>query len=115
MAAFLASFPPAQRSKLGFCVDTCHVFSAGTSLANAGALLDRLHATFPITLIHLNNSAVPLGGRKDSHEGLFYGHIPRAHLKGVVKWARLQGVPCILETTRQEHADEAEWAVGAAD
>lgn len=63
-----------HKEKLGVCLDTCHVYSAGYDIVNDldGVLeefdaiigLDRLKA------IHLNDSKMPFASNKDRHEKL---------------------------------------------
>lgn len=108
-------------SKMGICLDTCHVWDAGYDIVNDldGVLaefdrvigLDRLYA------IHLNDSKNACGARKDRHEKLGQGMIGAEALKRVVQHPLLQGKPFILETPnedegyRQEIAEVREWMV----
>lgn len=90
------------KSKIGVCLDTCHIFDGGYDIVNNldGVLkefdsiigLDRLKA------IHLNDSKNPLGSHKDRHETIGNGNIGLCTLLNVVNHPRLQGLPFILET-----------------
>ncbi|MGQ0639183.1 MAG: TIM barrel protein [Gemmatimonadaceae bacterium] len=58
--------------RIGICVDTCHVFAAGYDLvSDYDGVLARLEDTVGLHrlgLIHLNDSKMPLGSRRDRHE-----------------------------------------------
>lgn len=91
--------------KLGVCLDTCHVYSAGYDIVNhldevleefdkiIG--LNRLHA------IHLNDSMTEFNSHKDRHEKLGQGSLG---LEGLVRFANhpaLRGIPMCLETPNE--------------
>jgi deoxyribonuclease-4 len=78
---------------VGFCLDTCHAFSAGEDLAG---IVDRIKAiTGRIDLIHCNNSRDEFGSGRDRHAPLESGQIEPAQLAGVIKTA---GATAICET-----------------
>jgi deoxyribonuclease IV len=78
---------------VGFCLDTCHAFSAGIELADA---VDRIKAiTGRIDLVHCNNSRDEFGSGRDRHANITAGTIDPALLLGVVRAA---GAPAICET-----------------
>ena len=52
--------------------------------------------------IHLNDSKTELGSRKDRHESLGKGEIPKKAFKLIMQDKRLAGVPKILETPDPE-------------
>ncbi len=101
-------------SKMGICLDTCHVWDAGYDIVNDldGVLaefdrvigLDRLYA------IHLNDSKNACGARKDRHEKLGQGMIGAEALKRVVQHPLLQGKPFILETPNEDEGYRQEIA-----
>lgn len=73
-------FSRIDKTKIGFCLDTQHIFGAGThnlqSIESIRQLLDYLTSvTGGIDLIHMNDSKVQFGSRKDSHERLGLGYI----------------------------------------
>jgi DNA polymerase beta len=95
--------------RLGVCLDTQHMFSAGIDIRGEGGL-DTIIKYFAenmniglIRLIHLNDSAVKLGARRDMHAGLGEGHLfggpdGIAILRNIVLNARKFRIPIILET-----------------
>jgi deoxyribonuclease-4 len=83
----------ANGSDVGFCLDTCHAYSAGQDLAG---IVDRIKAiTGRIDLVHCNNSRDEFGSSRDRHAGLELGTIDPALLVSVVRAA---GAPVICET-----------------
>jgi deoxyribonuclease IV len=83
----------AADGNVGFCLDTCHAYSAGEDLAG---IVDRVKAiTGRIDLVHCNNSRDEFGSSRDRHAGLESGTIDSALLVSVVRAA---GAPIICET-----------------
>src|SRR5712671_5605845 len=79
--------------EVGFCLDTCHAYSAGEELET---VVDRLTAiTGRIDLVHCNNSRDEFGSGRDRHAGLESGTIDPALIVDVVRAA---GAPVICET-----------------
>ena len=78
---------------VGFCLDTCHAYSAGEDLAG---IVDRIKAiTGRIDLVHCNNSRDEFASSRDRHANLQSGTIDPAQLIEVVRAA---GAPVICET-----------------
>jgi deoxyribonuclease IV len=78
---------------VGFCLDTCHAYSAGEDLAG---IVDRIKAiTGRIDLVHCNNSRDEFASSRDRHADLQKGTIDAALLVSVVQAA---GSPAICET-----------------
>jgi deoxyribonuclease-4 len=78
---------------VGFCLDTCHAFSAGEDLAT---VVDRVKAvTGRIDLVHCNNSRDDFNSGRDRHAGLSTGTIEPESLVSVVQAA---GSDVICET-----------------
>jgi len=78
---------------VGFCLDTCHAYSAGEDLAG---IVDRIKAiTGRVDLVHCNNSRDEFGSSRDRHANLESGTIDPAQLIEVVRAA---GAPVICET-----------------
>ena len=81
--------------KMGVCLDTCHVYSAGYDIAGDldGVLgrFDRLVGLERLRALHLNDSMTPLGSRRDRHEKLGRGSL------GFGVFARLAAHPALAE------------------
>lgn len=88
--------------KVGVCLDTCHVFSAGYDIVNhLEEVLDELDENIGLSYlraIHLNDSMMPFDSRKDRHATIGDGEIGLEALMKVITNPRLAGVPFYLET-----------------
>lgn len=96
--------------RIGFCLDTAHVFAAGYDLRDAAGL-ERTLASFDavlglknLNLIHLNDSLKPLGSRVDRHAGIGQGHIGAAAFACIMRHSRLAAIPKILETPKEDES-----------
>jgi deoxyribonuclease IV len=78
---------------VGFCLDTCHAYSAGLDLADVTGKVTAI--TGRIDLVHCNNSRDDFGSGRDRHAGLTTGTIDPEAILGVVRAA---GAPAICET-----------------
>jgi len=94
----------ADRSRLGICLDTAHLWGAGYALDDPDAIDDLLAgadaALGPggLAMIHLNDSRVRRGSRVDRHEHIGGGVIGISGLRHLVQHPRLARLPVILET-----------------
>ena len=104
MAALLARIPARLQSRLGVCLDTAHVFAAGYDLVHDyDGVWDRFADVIGfdrLGVIHLNDSAIPLGGKKDRHALIGEGHLGDAPFRRIMTDPRLRSVPKILETPK---------------
>lgn len=91
--------------KLGVCLDTCHVFSAGYDIVNDldGVLkeFDRIIGLKRLKAIHLNDSLTPFGAKKDRHEKIGKGQIGRDAIVRIINHPRLRDLPFYLETPNE--------------
>jgi len=99
-------------SRLGICLDTCHLFAAGYDVSTeAGmmAVLDESIRRFGLRRIrcfHLNDSVGPLGCRKDRHAELGRGAMGLGGFRALVNDARFRHTPAVLETPRPDRTRE---------
>ena len=93
------------KEKLGVCLDTCHVFSAGYDIVNDldGVLeeFDRIIGIERLKAIHLNDSLTPFGAKKDRHEKIGKGQIGRDAIVRIINHPRLRDLPFYLETPNE--------------
>lgn len=96
------------KSKVGVCLDTCHVWDAGYDISGDldGVLseFDKIIGLDRLKAIHLNDSKNPLGAKKDRHETIGNGLIGLDALCRVINHPALCELPFILETP-QENLD----------
>ena len=108
LSAIIARIPEPHRSRVGVCVDTCHVYSAGYDLVND---YDGVWARFAdalgadrLRVMHLNDSKVPFGSRKDRHELIGEGTLGEAPFRRIMTDERLSHVPKVIETPKGDDA-----------
>jgi deoxyribonuclease-4 len=104
MAALLARIPADLQSRLGVCLDTAHIFAAGYDLVHdydgVWQRFDDLIGYDRLGVLHLNDSAIPLGGKKDRHALIGEGQIGDEPFRRIMTDPKLRGVPKILETPK---------------
>ncbi len=94
--------------RVGICLDTCHLFGAGYDLRSREAYektieeFDKIVGLGRLKAMHLNDSKIELGSRKDRHEQLGEGLLGLATFANLMGDSRLDGLPFILETPDPE-------------
>ena len=93
-----------NKSRIGVCLDTCHTYAAGYDTQN----LEEYETTFKnfeeivglnyLTGIHLNDSKVACGSRKDRHESIGKGYLGIPFFERFMNDPRFNNMPIILET-----------------
>ncbi len=97
-----------DKSRVGFCIDTCHSFAAGYDLRTAAdveayfRLIDGAVGMHYLRGMHLNDAMKPLGSRVDRHAPLGDGTIGWECFKAIIQSPLTDGVPLILETPDEE-------------
>jgi deoxyribonuclease IV len=93
-------------ARAAVCVDTCHLFAAGYSLAARKDYLatfrqfDKLIGVERIVAFHLNDSKKPLGSRVDRHEHIGKGLIGVEAFAHLLNDKRFRDVPMYLEVPK---------------
>jgi deoxyribonuclease IV len=93
-------------TRIGICLDTCHVFAAGydfTDRKKLNSMLKEFNDTIGLDrlrLIHINDSKRECGSRVDRHEHIGKGCIGTAGFRLLLNSTRLQRIPFILETPK---------------
>lgn len=99
-----------DKSRVGYCIDTCHSFAAGYDLTSAEscakvfAELDSIVSLKYLRGIHLNDALKPLGSRVDRHAPLGQGTIGLECFKFIATSPIFGNIPIVLETP-----DESLW------
>jgi len=91
---------------VGFVLDTCHAWAGGEPFDE---LVERvLDATGRIDLVHANDSKDPFDSRRDRHQNLGAGEIPKEDLAAVILAA---AAPVVVETPggAAEQGADIEW------
>lgn len=94
-----------HKSRIGVCLDTCHLFAAGYKLQSARdaketfAEFDRRIGFKYLCGMHLNDSRAGFGSRLDRHANLGQGAIGMAAFRFIMADERFDNIPLILETS----------------
>lgn len=101
--------------KLGVCLDTCHVYSAGydivTRLDEVLEQFDSVLGLERLRAIHLNDSMTPFSSFKDRHETIGKGSLGEQAFIDIINHPALRELPFFLETPRDDagHGEEIAW------
>ena len=108
LAALIECVPPAHRQRVGVCVDTCHVYSAGYDLVNdydgVWARFDDVVGRERLRAMHLNDSKTPFGSRRDRHELIAEGSLGERPFRRIMCDERLTNIPKLIETPKLDDA-----------
>jgi deoxyribonuclease-4 len=105
----LVNVPKSLRSRTGYGLDTCHLFSSGYDLTASRekftGILDEFEQTIgePPSFFHLNDSAGELGSNKDRHVLIGDGLIGKQPFEWLMKDRRSEGIPLVLETPQHNY------------
>ncbi len=93
-----------DKSRVGVCIDTCHMFVAGYDIRTKEAY-DKTWNSFGEIIgfeylmgMHINDSKPPLGSKKDRHHSLGEGEIGLDAFRFIMNDERMDDIPLILET-----------------
>ena len=108
LAAIIEHIDASCRSRVGICVDTCHVYSAGYDLVQdyegVFARLDDAMGLDRLKVMHLNDSKTPFASRRDRHELIAEGSLGEGPFRRIMNDPRLSSVPKVIETPKLEDA-----------
>jgi deoxyribonuclease IV len=109
VGAILGGVPQRLRPRIGYGLDTCHLFSSGHDISKSEQELRRILDEFEAAagcrpaFFHLNDSEGALGSNKDRHVLVGEGRIGREAFGWLLGDKRTQDVPLILETPQQNY------------
>lgn len=93
-----------DKSRVGVCLDTCHVFAAGYDLRTPETFADVMQDFDDVVglkylkALHVNDSKAPFGSHRDLHARIGTGYLGLRAFHNLVNDERLHGLPMILET-----------------
>lgn len=132
LAEIYHTFGDKYKKRVKFCLDTCHIFVAGTLQFKSREEVDEFMNRFDkliglekLEVIHFNDSKTPFDGHNDHHHDLGKGYIAsneyistvkkyqkmgeaekirgsEAGLRHIVRWANKYAIPLILETPLED-------------
>ena len=100
-----------DKSRVGVCIDTCHMFTAGYDIRTREAYdatwkaFDDIIGYEYLKGMHINDSKPDLGSRVDRHESIGKGKIGLDAFRFIMNDPHMDDIPLILETI-----DESIWA-----
>ena len=98
--------------KIGFCLDTCHLFASGVWNGSNGeewAAKARSIGYFDaLTAVHANDSVYASGLKRDRHAAVGQGEIGEAGFRWLLSVPEIRAVPLVLETPETANASHAE-------
>lgn len=98
----------AADERINVCIDTAHMFAAGYDIKTEAGLektleeIENLVGMKRIKCIHLNDSKIPLGGKKDRHEDIGLGEIGNDAMQRFTTHKKLRSIPLVLETPSEK-------------
>ncbi len=96
-------------SRIGVCLDTCHLFAAGYDLRTRGGYTKTMKACDAtvglknVRVWHVNDSQGELGSHRDRHAHLGQGMIGTDAFGFLMRDRRFRTVPKILETPKEDN------------
>jgi deoxyribonuclease-4 len=104
LAEMIERVAPEHRARVGICLDTCHVYSAGYDLVGdyegvVANLADSVGLE-RLKLFHLNDSQCPFGSRRDRHAEIGEGSLGDGPFRRIMTDERFAAVPKVLETPK---------------
>jgi len=97
-----------DKTRIGVCLDTCHTFAAGYDI-RTGETYEKTMRSFDEIVglgylkgMHLNDSMVELGSKKDRHHSLGKGLLGWETFRMIMQDPRLENMPLVLETIDEE-------------
>lgn len=90
-----------DKSKIGVCIDTCHLNDAGYDISDSDKFLnlfDEIIGLSYLKVCHLNDSLNKISSHKDRHANIGLGTIGFDTLRNFAFNPKLKDVPKILET-----------------
>lgn len=99
-----------DKKRIGVCLDTCHMFAAGYDIRTKEAYdktMDEFENVVGFSYlkgVHLNDSMVSLGSKKDRHESIGKGQLGAEFFELFMNDERFDDIPIVLETI-----DETIW------
>jgi deoxyribonuclease-4 len=98
--------------RVGYCLDTCHLFASGFDISSASGLAqtvacaDETLGLEHVGVIHTNDSKGARGSRLDRHANIGQGHIGEEGFGRILRHPKLREKPFILETPVDEEGDD---------
>ena len=104
LAWIIEWLPAPLRKRVGVCVDSQHIFAAGYDIVSdydgVWKHFDDTIGLARLGMMHLNDSKVPFGCRRDRHQLIGLGAIGEEPFRRIMTDERLMGVAKVIETPK---------------
>lgn len=96
-----------EKSRIGICLDTCHLFSAGFDIRTEESIRETFNRWFSLIdssyliLFHTNDSKGSLGSHLDRHTHIGEGKIGEEGFKSLLSFDLFRSRPLIIETPKE--------------
>lgn len=97
-----------DKSRIGVCMDTCHIFAAGYNIRDSASyndtmkLFDETVGLGYLRAMHLNDAKSSFASRVDRHESIGKGNLGLEPFRLIMQDCRFGDIPYILETIDEE-------------
>jgi deoxyribonuclease-4 len=106
LAALIDRVPEPHRSRMGVCLDTCHLYSAGHDLVKdfdgVWQRFDDVVGRDRLRAMHLNDSKTRFNSHNDRHELIGKGTLGPKPFQRIMRDDRFRNVPKVIETPKLE-------------
>jgi deoxyribonuclease IV len=104
LAALREAIGESVRHRVGFCADTCHLYSAGYDLVNdyegVWRQWDRAIGLAHLRCLHLNDSKTPFCSRRDRHALIAEGSLGAEPFRRIMGDPRFASIIKVIETPK---------------
>jgi deoxyribonuclease-4 len=104
LAALREGMPGALRRRVGYCLDTCHLYAAGYDLVHdfdgVWDRFERICGLEHLHCIHLNDSKTPYASRRDRHELVGEGSLGPGPFRRLMTDPRFRRMIKVVETPK---------------
>jgi deoxyribonuclease-4 len=96
--------------RLGVCLDSCHLLASGYDIRTSAGLgetideFDHVVGLARLGSLHCNDSMTALGSNRDRHAVLGEGELGERGCATFLSEPRFEGLPCVVETGRDQGA-----------
>jgi len=106
LAALIAHVPEPHRARMGVCLDTCHLYSAGHDLVKdfdgVWQRFDDVVGRERLRAMHLNDSKTRFASHNDRHELIGKGSLGPKPFQRIMRDERFRAIPKVIETPKLE-------------